>query len=683
MRTKSLLPIFIVLILFSCNREKKRWDTNIIAPLFHAELGFSDLLTDSMLIANSDKSYDLSYEYIYAIDSVSTYLDVPDTIDNVRITLDKLILADQSYIDTFTLRQMDPTLGLLDGLTLPFDAQKIDNPKGEQEIDVSEKFFKTAKFVKGYLDITIHNDLPVYVDKIVFKLVNKDKGTLVAQDTFLNIAPNTSASKTIDLAGKVVDGIMIGSIVTVETRASDGPVLIDADKGVRLELKVRDLEPEYATAVFPEQTLVEDKQEVIYKFGGPAITEIKARSGRVVMRIASTIEEEIIIDYSFPHSGENGDFSKPFKRQWRVPAAEPGTVQVIEGEFPLDGFVMQYKGKDPKSAPFFNAVYSELTARTVYSGIERNLSLDDYVEIDFGLVDIVPEYAFGDFGYKEYEVNQTHDIPIFQNVSGDINLEDISMNLFLDNAFGIQALMTVKSIVATNSNNKKEVALTHPSLIGQELLLRRATNPPLTPHRRQYMFDNTTSNIKEFAEVLPDAITTNIKIISRPNGSNDYRDFVKDDSYLRATLSINMPVQFSTDNLTLVQKQPFDFSTLENAERIKSGTFKMKVENDYPFDITLVMEFLSDSDEVLTSLYDDGQKIESSPVNSSTGRTESSKLSYLTADISESQMDMIREATKIRIRAILDTPNGSTNKIYSDYLLKTNLVADFVYEQTF
>ncbi|MBO6516038.1 MAG: hypothetical protein JJ975_05765 [Bacteroidia bacterium] len=681
MRTKTIIPFLVVLTFISCNREKKRWDTNILTPLFTAELGFSDMVDDSLLITNSDNSYRLSYDYEYAIDSVSSYLEVPDTLDKIKITLDKLVLADRTYTDTFTLRQMDPTIGLLDGLTMPLDAQKIDNPQGEQEIDVSEEFFRTAKFIKGFLDITVHNDLPVYVDQIIFKLANKNDGSIVAQDTFRDIAPNSSAYKEIDLAGKQVNGVMIGSIISVETRASDGPVLIDADKGVRLELGVRDLEPEFATAVFPEQTLVEDKQEVIYKFGGPMITEIKALSGKVIMKIASTIEEEIIIDYSFPNSGENGDFTKPFKRSWRVPPAKPGETQIIEGEFNLDGYAMQYKGQDPNTEPFFNAVYSELVARTVYSGEVRDLSLEDFVEIEFGLVDIVPEYAFGDFGYKEYNVNETFDIPIFRDVSGDVSLEDITMDLWLENAFGIQALTTLNSITAANSNNKKQVSLTHPDLIGQDILLRRATNPPLTPSLQRYTFDKTTSNIKAFTEVLPDEITSDIKIISRPNGSRDLTDFVKNESYLKARLSVQMPVQFAADNLTLVQKQHFDFNGFENSERIKSGTFKLKVENDYPFDMEVLLEFLTETDEVITTLFADGQKVESPSVDGTTGRTIESELSWLTADVSETQMDMVRDASKIRIRAVFDTPNGSPNKIFSNYKLKTKLIADFVYEQ--
>lgn len=682
MRTKIIFGLFIMSLFTACKLDSKQWETNVKAPLFKATLGVNDLLADSLLDPEADGKYNLIYEHIYDIDSVLSYLDVPDTVDKVRITLDKLILADRTYVDTFTLRQMDPTTGLLDGLTVELEAQEIKDPKGEQEIDVSEEFFKTAKFNKGYLDITIFNDLPVYVDLIVFKLRNKVDGTIVAEDTFTDIPPQSSAFKAIDLAGKAVDGVMIGSIGAVKTRASDGPVLVDADKGVRLSLSVRGLEPEYATAIFPAQTLVYDTQEVVYKFGQAKVTEIKARSGWVKMRIASTIEEEIIIDYSFPFSGENGDFSKPFKRQYVVPPAEPGKTQIIEGKFPLDGYVMRYQGKDPLKPPLYNTVYSELTAKTVYSGKVRNLSLDDFVDIEFGLVDVKPEYAFGDFGYKVYDVDESFDVPLFKKLSGNIAFDDIGISLSIENAFGIEAQTTVNKIEGTNTKTGGSVSLTHPDVIGKDILLKRATNPPLTASRRIYHFDKSISNIVDFVELMPDKITTDMQMISRPNGSNDYRDFVKDNSYLRAILALRIPLTVGADKLGLVQKNSFDLNSLANSDKIKSGTFKLKVINGFPIDVKVKLEFLDDDDNVLHSMFASDDAIKAGELNYVTGKTETPSTSYLTATVSELEMDVLRDAKKIRVNAVFDTPHGDLVSLYSSYKLFTQLSADFIYEQT-
>ena len=74
--------------------------------------------------------------------------------------------------------------------------------------------------------------------------------------------PFSSAHKSIDISGKEIDGILLGEIVKLKTKASVGPVLVDANKGVRVELKVRELELEKATAIFPQQVLVEDTTEV-------------------------------------------------------------------------------------------------------------------------------------------------------------------------------------------------------------------------------------------------------------------------------------------------------------------------------------------------------------------------------------------------------------------------------------
>ncbi|MFT4521443.1 MAG: hypothetical protein ACI8ZN_000375 [Bacteroidia bacterium] len=671
-----------ILSIASCKREDKVWETNYLAPIFTANLTLEDMLKDSVLYTKSDNSYHLLYKYSIEIDSVGNYLTVPDTVDTVNVKLQSLILEDRGFTDTFTLREMEPQSALFDGLTVPLDAYDIKDAGGSQEIDVSEQFFQTATLNSGYLDVTLHNDLPVYVELIIFTLTNKKDGKLLVNDTFVDIAPFSSKSKSIDLSGKTLDGILVGAVKRVKTRASSGPVLVDADKGVRVELTVRDLKPVNATAIFPAQTLVSENQEVIYKFGGPQITVIRARSGFVKMKIFSTIEEEIVIDYSFPHSAENGDYSKPFKRQYNVPPAKPGETQRIEVSFPLDGFELQYGGKDPKQAPFVNAVYSELTARTVYSGLVRNLSLDDSVYIEFGLVDIVPEFAFGDFGSKTYHLTDPVDVPALKNVTGNIDLKDVSMRVEFENGFGIEALTTVNSLTAKNSRNGKSVALSHAGFVGPDILIGKAINPPFIPRKRTYYFDKSTSNIEEFLEVLPDQIVPDIDILTRPFGAKDYTDFVFYESFLKTNLILDMPVSFAADNLTFVQKKDFSFADINNSQKIKSGSFKLEVQNDFPLSLQLQMEFLDEADQVLHTLFTKNNTVEAAQLDAVLDRTTGAMTSIISADVNPVEMDMIRDSKKVRIRAVFDTPSGVQTNFYSDYQLKTKLIADFTYENS-
>ena len=141
-------------------------------------------------------------------DSFGDYLNVPDTLNKVSVTLNQLILEDRTLIDTITLKEIMPESKFLDGKTVQLDGQDIKNA-GAQEIDITEAFFRKAKFKSGFLEIGIHNDLPVFVDRIIFKLYNKSNLAEIANDTFFDIAPFSSQFKKISLAGKEVDGMVV------------------------------------------------------------------------------------------------------------------------------------------------------------------------------------------------------------------------------------------------------------------------------------------------------------------------------------------------------------------------------------------------------------------------------------------------------------------------------------------
>ncbi|MCB9245407.1 MAG: hypothetical protein H6606_03165 [Flavobacteriales bacterium] len=671
-----------ILLLQSCLRDQKQWTTEISAPLFKTDLGLDDLFTDSLLIENSDGSYVLSYEYEYAIDSFGDYLNVPDTISRVTVSLQKLVLSDKTISDTITLREMAPETGLIDGKTVDLPAQEFKDAGG-QEIDISKEFFQEAKFRNGFLDLVISNDLPVEVEELSFELRNKSDGTVIANGIFKNILPGEEEQQSYDLSGKEVKGILIGEIIQVKTKASNGQVLVDADKGVRITMNVRDLEPEYATAIFPAQDLVQDTQEVVYDLGNAMVTEMMIRSGQVIMTVHSTIEEEITLDYRIPFSGLNGDFSKPLIQKISIPPAPPGSKKIVEKKFPLDGYVIVYKGKDPLNPPFYNTVYSELKASIVYSGLERSISLNDSVFIEFGFVDIEPEYAYGDFGYKEFNFNEEEEVKVLKDVQGSINFEDMWMNLLIENAFGIQANVTFNSITSINERTGNTVALQRPGLMNEEILLNKAFNPPFQPFRRSYVLNGSNSNVKQFMENIPNKIGADIRLVSRPYGSNDLTDFVFRESYLKAILRLNIPVQFNLGNLRLTQKQAFNFEASAETDRIRSGKFRLKVLNDFPISAALQIDFLDEEENILHSLFNPAGTIEGAEVPSGSERSIEPRLTYLTHDLGPAEIELIKNAVKVRTTATLNSPDSKRYKIFSDYQMSILLSGEFEYDQNF
>lgn len=664
--------------------EKAQWNTQILAPIAETSLGLTDLIADSLLMSNADGSYRLIYDYETMLDSFGDYLNVPDTLNKVSVTLNQLILEDRTLIDTITLKEIMPESRFLDGKTVQLDAQDIKNAGG-QEIDITEAFFRKAKFKKGFLEIGIHNDLPVYVDRIIFKLYNKSNLAEIANDTFFDIAPFSSQFKSISLAGKEVDGVLIGELVRVTTRASNGPVLIEANKGLRLELKVTQLEPEWATAVFPSQTLITENQEVTYKFGGPQVTLMRIKSGYVKMQVISTIEEEIVLNYTIPQSSYKGVPGTPLVQEVRVPPAPKGKSSSIDKLFSIADYEVLYKGKDPTQPPFVNTVYSELSARMESSGIERSIALTDSVFIIFGLVDIVPEFAIGDFGKKTYSINEKEAIKAFKNITGTLSLEQVTMSLLFENAFGIEADIDVEELNGINTRNGKSVKLYQPDL-EKTITLGRAKNPPLIPSYKVLIFNNDNSTLKPFIENLPDELSTKFKITSRPRGSDNYTDFVFYDSYLKAGLRMDLPIHFGAAGLQLVQKKSWDPTKGKGGvERIKSGTLKLLVENNFPLAAKIQIEFLDELGNVITTLFDDLHRgdIAAAEILPGQEKTKGPVSSIVSTEVNEAKMSLVKRATNFRIIATFDSPGALRYKIFDSYKLDMKLIGDFVYEQQF
>ena len=686
--SKILLLLLIVTLNLGCKRNlETTWDAEYAAPIAHAEMDLSDLIGDSLLVKKGDNSLDLIYDYQLMVDSVNNYLDVPDTLQEKSVTLAKIVLDNRTLSDTITLGEIYPLSKLLDGQTQILPAFDQDGSNNKQEIDVTKQFFKVAKFKAGFIDMTLSNDLPVEAEKIVFILSNKADGQIIIEDSFLNVLPNTSVTTTRSLAGKKIDGILVGVVKRIKTKASNGAVLIDSKKGIRLDLAIRDLELEYATAIFPAQNLVAENQEVKYNLGSAEITYMEIKSGFVIMEVFSNVKEEIILDYKIPNSMRNFDKNDFVWQTVKVPPAVQGSYSKVVKKFPLDGYQVSYKGQFPDIPPFkYNTVYSEFTARIEYTGIERTLSLSDSVYVRFGLTEIKPKLAIGDFGIHFFDFEEKQPIKFFENVKGSISLEDVNLSLWFKNTFGIQADMTIDNLTGVNTRTNNSVKLIS-SVIPvppSTILVDRAKNDPFVPYIYTMNFDKSNSNLKQFLENIPDRLDSKFSMEVRKRGSANYTDFVFDTSKLTANLRLQMPVQFGTGGLELSQLQDFNLLNLKNSDKIKSGVLKLDVSNGYPLEATCDIEFLDEQGLVLTTLNEPGVTQTILPGNlDGNGIVTSPVQSQVYIDVSVSKMQIIKNAKKIRIKVKFSTPGGNRYKIYSTYKFGVKLKGNFIYEQGF
>lgn len=685
--TKLFNTTIFCLIVFLTNSCKKdavtEWDAEYTLPIAQAQMDLGDITGDSLLIKNSDKSLNLIYDYTLAVDSINTYLEVPDTLQNKSVTLANLMLDNRTMSDTITLGEIYPLSKLMDGQTMPLDAFDIKSNSG-QDIDITKDFFKQAKFKEGYIDMTLNNDLPVEAEKIVFLLVNKSDQQVIVYDSFMNVPPGGSAQTTKSLAGKKIDGVLTGIVKQVKTKASNGAVLINSKKGIRIDLAIRDIQLEYATAVFPTQNLLTENQEVQYNFGGSQVTYMELKSGFVVMEVFSNVQEAILLEYSIPNSSRNFNPQDYVKQTVKVPPATQGSYSKVVKQFPLDGYAVSYKGKTPNDPPFkYNTVYSEFSAKIEYTGIERTISLSDSVYVRFGLVDIKPKLAIGDFGKREFNYVEKQKIKAFENIKGDLSLEDVKMSLWFKNTFGIEADITIENLSGINNRTAKTLTLLSPQLPGT-FTIERAKNDPFIPFYHTMIFDKSNSNVKQFLENLPDEIYSKFNMVVRPRGSFDYTDFVFDTSRLTANLRIEMPVKFGTNGLELSQINDFNINNIKKIDRVKSAILKLEVNNGFPLEANTDIDFIDDAGNVLTSLEKVGNQQFAQAANTDVnGIVSNPVISNLIYEMPFEKIQLIKKATKIRVKARFKTPGGNRYKIYDSYKFKVKLKGNFIYEQNF
>ena len=129
-------------------------------------------------------------------------------------------------------------------------------------------------------------------------------------------------------------------------------------------------------------------------------------------------------------------------------------------------------------------------------------------------------------------------------------------------------------------------------------------------------------------------------------------------------------------------KTLFDFNKLKNFDKVKSADFMLRVDNEFPIDIKVQMEFLDQNDTVLLVLFTDNNRVDAADINPGSEKTLGPKRSFLLASVDETNLDILRDAVKVRTRAIFDTPGSQRYKMFSNYELSTKLSADFIYEQS-
>jgi hypothetical protein len=679
-----LVLLVVVLALAACRRDDgyASWETNILTPIASTSLTLDKLIKDSSLRRSDDSSLQLVFtENLYTARAEDFFI-VPDTEIKATLTLEKLQLSDRALSQSLTLEKAYPQAALLNGQTLLIPAQDITGI-GATPIDASS-FFETAELKEGFIDIGIDNGFPTEIEEVVFLLVNKVTGNTLVSDKITNIPPGSSKSITASLAGKRVDASLEVQIQSLKTYATPNPVKINKNDRVTININVRGLKPKSATAIFPSQSVYTKDENALYNFNGAQMKKLRIKSGILRLRIVSTIEEHMTVNYKIPHATLNGN---SVHETLQVKPAPPGGSTDVLRDIPLAGYTIDLRGKEPMVDDTVNAFYNLLDVTIDSSGIQRSISLNDSIYIYYGLLDMVAEYAEGYFDQQTLKAEPgVVAFDFFKNSTGSIDFEDMDLSLKISNGIGASARINIQSITSKNTRTGNNVLLNY-TPFSSPIIMPAATDNPFTIKTNTYLLNKSNSNIKPFILNLPNEVEYKMDVTTNPDGNiSNWHDFIYNKSELKVDLEFSMPLSLVADNLVLSDTLPFDMFASGQLNRVKEGTLNIVTDNSFPFSAALQLYLINDAgvitDSVMTIPYN---TIKEAIVDVNTGLVTAPTRSVLKAYFNRERMDMLKKTNRLLVKAIFNTPKGLVNpvKIYSNYKFDVKLTGDFVYEQRY
>lgn len=674
----------LAIVSFSCRKvfETAKWEPATLLPLANADLSLQDLLSDTTQF-KKDSSGLAVVVFKQNLDSLT--LDVLDTFSVPpfyrNFKLDSLRLEVEPFVQRFTLGQLadslakDPSNALLGVLLKAMHGQKLSSlppefqsqipsslslPLGELPLSL-DQYFESAVLKSGILDLSIANGFPMKVTRLDFAISNAANRQLLLQETGITIDTNEYFAKTYDLAGKSVEGQLLINVSVLDL-LTDKEAVIDTNDAIEIKMTFSNLQVQSATAAFPGQDVIVDRQAVALEdMGDMELKEAIIEEGAVVMDVVSTLQDSIFMTFVMPKTTYNG---QPLVFNGAVPPATATSNSTIRLEVPVNDYRFNLS-----SAPdYHNRFLYDFRAYVKNTGKKVYLSLTDSIVVNVYLRGVRPKYVRGYLGKLDTVITSSLTTDVFTSINAQsLSPERVNMSLHIENGLGVSGRVNFDYLKASNTKNET-VDASDPEFVKKDLPIGAATYPPFKESVTNIK-SSAGSNFANLVSILPSKFDYSIK--ATVGGDKDTNSFVFSQSRLKPSLEIEVPLHLSFSGLTLRDTVSIDPSSpgLETSH----GAIKLLATNGFPFSATIRITFLPAPSFGLISLHGDA-RMEPADVDPITGRVTNPKFSKINIPFQNFQLYEMLKSQQVAIEAVFDTPPGQPVKIYSDYTAKMNLV---------
>jgi len=671
---KTLLIVVTTLLFFACKHELERptWEVDMIVPLVHTKMNINQMLTDSNITINEDDEGFISLVFRQELIDMNldTLIKIDAIADEQTHTLDSVPFADVVISDTATLGvaineiPFGPIL-LPDGSTNSIPA--IPNVANEDTINVNaSEYFETMTLYRGMLMIELSNGYPTDLSNVSLSLVNSSNQNLIGTFSFPLILTGSTVSESVSIAGQTIDENLLAILHNMDVDASNGPVLINYNDAIITTITISDIGITEATAYFPEQQLTETLKEHTFDMGSAQIKEIGIKSGTVTVNVLSTLPNGKMI-YNIPSLTKNG---VPFTSGDMI-IPEATNTNLTAFKFDFEGYVLDLSGMDGRmGGDTINTIYTEAYTFIDSTGILETINYTDsfYSFVEF---DITPEYAIGYLGQDTIEFGpESENLTVFNKVNVDVfNLEKADLKVTFENFIGADAAIKINDLSTSNASTTitANTDQNGNTIIGHTYTINRANlssnGLPIIPTTTEILID-----ADEMLDILPDNINTHATFYINPNGQASINDFLYPEYPIIASISMEIPLSFIAENLTLIDTNEISINTSND---LSIDQLFITVKNGFPLDANIKLVLLDVQNLVIDTL------LASTTILAASTDENNLVTKINTTSIQMDYTNFNNVHKVISIASFNSMPEGEFISIYSDYEMDITLSTKF------
>ncbi len=605
--------VLITSILFcgACrpDRDTAQWDIDALSPILNSRLDIEDLFTDSTLTVDPDGKLSIVYRNKL---SDFKFQRINETFNKEyfnTVKLQNINLGTRVISNAISLGQLAQKSGAAGAVVIINNGSNATVPPMDGfgpygfTLDATE-FFQSMTLRDGWLVINMFNEFPVDITNFQYAIRNLSGGPDIMNRFVATIPSNTAYADSVRLDNNIVIEGQIRTIIqnidSPGSRSTNVP--IDTTDLLNISVTIKDLDPVQATAIFPNQILLEETQNTeIENFRGE-LTSMVVDSGKMFLDATSTIEDQLVFEYNIP-SATNGGMPLAFNEI--VPAAVAGNFSTHYAEKDITGYTVDLTG-EPGSG-LFNTFYTTTNARIDSSGKLITLSLEDSVFLKTGIIDLLASRSYGFLGKDTTHTQESSAADFFEFLSGadQLDLAEVNLSLEVENYIGAP-LISVFNSFSARQNSGSPAPLSWTSL-GQQFTIPAAIeNTPgdkPSPGLLQIPITTANSNIDELLEIQPDIFELDLSTYLNGNTSSPtYTQFIYRDYGITTYLSTEIPLNLAFQNLLFRDTSSFSYAGLDPKDQLQSGELVVIGTNAFPFAVAVNMLLLDENRVVLNTL---------------------------------------------------------------------------------